>query len=82
MKKLILLSALAFASCRTATEQTNFEKWQNCLEKSNYSDSECRECDRLYNYGLDIDLPEEINQASQNDTLKAVKKGNTIYITF
>lgn len=60
MKILILLTALAFLSCKTSKDQSNFEKWESCLEKSNLTDTECQECDELYNYGLDFDLYEEI----------------------
>ena len=63
-------------------ELTNAQKWKNCIEKSQGSDAECQECDYLYNFGLSFDLPEEIMQATEKDTLKAVLKGETIYLTF
>lgn len=27
----------------------NFKAWKKCLENSEYSDSDCEECDRKYN---------------------------------
>lgn len=61
---------------------TNQQKWQNCIDISNGSNAECEECDYLYNYGLGLDLPEEIMQANEKDTLIAIKKDSTIFVTF
>lgn len=27
----------------------NFDKWKSCIEASDYTDSECEQCDYLYN---------------------------------
>ena len=72
----LVLIFISTVSCKTQSIQ---EKWQNCINKSNGSDIECYECDMKY---VTLDLPEEYPLATENDTLIAIKKGNTLFVQF
>lgn len=55
MKNFILITVvlttllITIGAIKNHLEHNNFEKWVECLEASEYSDSECEECDYLYN---------------------------------
>lgn len=83
MKRLILLLAvLSLTSCQSVWLGNDYENWKKCIEASDGSDAECYECDEKYNYGINVDLPEEISQATESDTLIATKRGHTLYVEF
>lgn len=72
MKHLLPLLAFLLVCCKAKT-------WQECIDSSNGSDAECYECDMKY---ITLDLPEEYPLATENDTLIAIKKGNTLFVQF
>lgn len=78
MKYLILLVLLALISCKT-NYYTIIDSWQECIDNSDGSDGACQECDDKF---IQLDLPEEYSQATESDTLIAIKKGRTLYVQF
>lgn len=54
MKRVIVLLIFAaliygYHLSQKAKEYTEFQKWKECIEQSDYSDTECEECDRRFN---------------------------------
>ena len=53
---IFVLGTAVFAVVYNYRTHNNFENWKQCLEASDYSDSECEECDYLYNRDGKFDL--------------------------
>ena len=52
----LLLGISVFTVIYNYRTHNNFENWKQCIEASSYSDSECEECDYLYNRDGKFDL--------------------------